>query len=86
MFVEIINFNCVLQGHKKLTSSNSDRYRLLVSDGLRANSFTMLATQLNHLITDEVLTEYTVCEITKYALSSVNNSGKEKYLSLHIIC
>ncbi|XP_032668009.1 replication protein A 70 kDa DNA-binding subunit-like [Odontomachus brunneus] len=65
-------------GHKKLTSSNSERYRLLVSDGLRANSFTMLATQLNYLITDNVLTEYTICEISKYALSSVNNSGKEK--------
>lgn len=70
----------MLQGHKKLTSSNSDRYRLLVSDGQRTNSFTMLATQLNHLITDDTLSEYTVCEISKYALSSVNNSGKEKYL------
>lgn len=68
----------VLQGHKKLVSSNSDRYRLLVSDGLKTNSFTMLATQLNHFITDNVLSEYTVCEISKYALSTVNNSGKEK--------
>ncbi|XP_014477578.1 PREDICTED: replication protein A 70 kDa DNA-binding subunit [Dinoponera quadriceps] len=65
-------------GHKKLTSSSSDRYRLLVSDGLRTNSFTMLATQLNNLITNNILTEFTVCELSKYALSSVNNGGKEK--------
>ncbi|EZA51712.1 Replication protein A 70 kDa DNA-binding subunit [Ooceraea biroi] len=42
------------------------------------NSFTMLATQLNYLITDNILTEHTVCTISKYALSSVNNGGKEK--------
>ncbi|KAH0947912.1 hypothetical protein HN011_011695 [Eciton burchellii] len=65
-------------GHKKLTSSSCDRYRLLVSDGQRLNSFTMLATQLNHMIADNILTEYTICEISKYALSSVNNGGKEK--------
>lgn len=66
-------------GHKKLSSSNSgERYRLLVSDGKRINSFTMLATQLNSLITDNVLTEFSICQINRYAISVVNNAGKQK--------
>ncbi|XP_043581968.1 replication protein A 70 kDa DNA-binding subunit [Bombus pyrosoma] len=66
-------------GHKKLSSSNSgERYRLLVSDGKRINSFTMLATQLNSMITDNVLTEFSICQINRYAISVVNNAGKQK--------
>ncbi|KAK1118340.1 hypothetical protein K0M31_015043 [Melipona bicolor] len=66
-------------GHKKLSNSNSgDRYRLLVSDGKRVNSFTMLATQLNSMITDNVLTEFCICQINKYAISIVNNGDKKK--------
>ncbi|KAG7204042.1 hypothetical protein KM043_001901 [Ampulex compressa] len=66
-------------GHKKLASSNSgERYRLLVSDGKRINSFTMLATQLNSMITDNILTEYSICQINRYAISMVNNSGRQK--------
>lgn len=79
----------ILQGYKKLPKSinkdgtTTDRYRLLVSDGQRFNSFTMLATQLNNLIEDNILTEYSICKVTNYHLSTVNNGGKEKYL-LHI--
>ncbi|XP_076637806.1 replication protein A 70 [Colletes latitarsis] len=66
-------------GHKKLASSSSgERYRLLVSDGKRINSFTMLATQLNSMITDNVLTEFSICQINRYAISMVNNAGKQK--------
>ncbi|XP_016913881.2 replication protein A 70 kDa DNA-binding subunit [Apis cerana] len=66
-------------GHKKLSSSNSgERYRLLVSDGKRVNSFTMLATQLNSMITDNILTEFSICQINRYAISMVNNAGKQK--------
>ncbi|KMQ93699.1 replication protein a 70 kda dna-binding subunit [Lasius niger] len=76
-------------GYKKLPksvnkdgTSGPDRYRLLVSDGQRFNSFTMLATQLNNLITDDILTEYAICKVTNYHLSSVNNGGKEKRVML----
>ncbi|KZC11216.1 Replication protein A 70 kDa DNA-binding subunit [Dufourea novaeangliae] len=66
-------------GHKKLASSSSgERYRLLVSDGKRINSFTMLATQLNSMITDNILTEFSICQINRYAISMVNNAGKQK--------
>ncbi|XP_015606859.1 replication protein A 70 kDa DNA-binding subunit [Cephus cinctus] len=66
-------------GNKKLsTSSTGERYRLLVSDGVRINSFTMLATQLNHLVTENILSEYSICRIDRYAISMVNNGGKQK--------
>ncbi|XP_076667304.1 replication protein A 70 isoform X2 [Andrena cerasifolii] len=66
-------------GHKKLASSSSgERYRLLVSDGKRINSFTMLATQLNSMITNNELTEFSICQINRYAISMVNNGGKQK--------
>ncbi|XP_012542011.1 replication protein A 70 kDa DNA-binding subunit [Monomorium pharaonis] len=75
-------------GYKKLPrtvnkdGSATDRYRLLVSDGQKLNSFTMLATQLNDLITDDILNEFAICKVTNYHLSSVNNSGKEKRVML----
>ncbi|EFN70726.1 Replication protein A 70 kDa DNA-binding subunit [Camponotus floridanus] len=71
-------------GYKKIPSSinTDDRYRLLLSDGDRLNSFTMLVTHLNHLITNNSLTQYTVCKILNYALTSVNNNGKERRIML----
>ncbi|XP_066597449.1 replication protein A 70 kDa DNA-binding subunit isoform X2 [Prorops nasuta] len=66
-------------GHKRLGGPNStERYRLLLSDGKRINSFTMLATQLNELITENILTEFSICQVNRYAISTVNNSGSEK--------
>lgn len=75
-----------MQGYKKIPRSTNtdDRYRLLLSDGRRFNSFTMLITQLNNLVTNNTLTEYSICKILNYALTSVNNNGKERYLALRI--
>ncbi|KYM93577.1 Replication protein A 70 kDa DNA-binding subunit [Cyphomyrmex costatus] len=42
----------------------------------------MLATQLNNLITENILNDYAICKITNYHMSSVNNSGKEKRVML----
>lgn len=73
-------------GYKKLPNKDgtigNDRYRLLVSDGKNMNSFTMLATQLNHLIENNILTEYAICKVSNYHLSSVNSGGKEKRVIL----
>ncbi|XP_039303739.1 replication protein A 70 kDa DNA-binding subunit isoform X2 [Solenopsis invicta] len=74
----------VFQGYKKLPKNKDgvDRYRLLVSDGEKLNSFTMLATQLNNLIEDDILNEFSICKITNYYLSSVSKNGKEKRVML----
>ncbi|KAL6438135.1 hypothetical protein ACFW04_004397 [Cataglyphis niger] len=71
-------------GYKKIPKSTNtdDRYRLLLSDGHRLNSFSILITQLNNLITNNTLTEYSVCKILNYALTSVNNNGKERRIML----
>ncbi|XP_071626568.1 replication protein A 70 kDa DNA-binding subunit-like [Temnothorax longispinosus] len=67
-------------GYKNVNKDGvaTDRYRLLVSDGRRFSWFIMLASQLNNLITNEILTENAICRILNYHLSSVNNGGKEK--------
>ncbi|XP_011696922.1 PREDICTED: replication protein A 70 kDa DNA-binding subunit [Wasmannia auropunctata] len=84
--IEVVKPVLQVLGYKKLpvtaNKDGSDRYRLLVSDGQKLNSFTMLATQLNHLITDDILNEYAVCKITNYHLTTVNNSGREKHVIL----
>ena len=38
----------------------------------------MLATQLNHLITENKMTEHSICQITRYTISKVNNNGQQK--------
>ncbi|XP_014215325.1 replication protein A 70 kDa DNA-binding subunit [Copidosoma floridanum] len=76
---EIENPVFQILGHKRLASSSSgERFRLLVSDGVKSNSFTMLATQLNHLVTDNILSEHSIVRINRYAISMVNNGGTQR--------
>lgn len=44
----------------KKIAGGSERYRLLISDGMFSNSYAMLATQLNTLVTDNVIDEYSI--------------------------
>ncbi|XP_075216262.1 replication protein A 70 [Lycorma delicatula] len=64
-------------GNKKITGSGpSDRYRLLISDGVHLNSFAMLATQLNDKVESGELTEYSIVRINRHIVSMVNNQGR----------
>uniref|UniRef100_A0A0C9QFQ3 Replication protein A subunit n=1 Tax=Fopius arisanus TaxID=64838 RepID=A0A0C9QFQ3_9HYME len=67
---------CQVLGIKKL--GNGDRYRLLISDGMYISPFTMLATQLNHIVDEGILAEYSIIEIVRYVLSQANNGGKPR--------
>ncbi|XP_076823826.1 replication protein A 70 kDa DNA-binding subunit-like [Clavelina lepadiformis] len=60
--------NPVLQclGIKTISGSGMDRVRLLLSDGLQSFGTSMLASQLNHLVTDGKLETFTVIRITQY--------------------
>lgn len=70
---------CALQGHKKLTgNTSSDRYRLLISDGLYSNSYAMLATQLNHMVENKQLEEFTIIRVNRLLTSMVNNNNQQK--------
>lgn len=62
-------------GSKRITATeNNERYRILVSDGKYLNSFAMLATQLNNLITEGQLPINTIVRIDRYITSMVNKS------------
>lgn len=52
-----------------------DRYRLLISDGKIQHSFTMLATQLNYMFTDNILADYTIMRVDNYITSMIGAPG-----------
>ncbi|XP_055586552.1 replication protein A 70 kDa DNA-binding subunit-like [Uranotaenia lowii] len=54
----------------------SERYRMLISDGKNLYSFAMLATQLNDLHHQGKLAEFTVIRIDRYATSVVNRNER----------
>lgn len=62
-------------GSKKIQGGETERYRLLVSDGLYLNSFAMLATQLNDLCNEGKLTEFTIIQVDRYITSMVNKQA-----------
>ncbi|XP_015111159.1 replication protein A 70 kDa DNA-binding subunit [Diachasma alloeum] len=71
---------CQVLGLKKL--GNGDRYRVLISDSLYISSFTMLATQLNHIIDEGTLADFSIIEIGRYVLSQANNGGKPRRIMI----
>lgn len=62
----------------KVTKGNSERYRLILSDGLIYTSCTMLSTQLNSMITEKEINEFTIIEVTRYAMTNAILGGKTK--------
>ena len=71
----------VLQ-NKKIAGSTSDRYRVFVSDGQYSNSFSMLATQMNHLITEGKLEAFSIVRVNNHICNNVN--GKKVIILLEI--
>ncbi|KAL1462309.1 hypothetical protein WDU94_014152 [Cyamophila willieti] len=69
--------NPVMQilGTKKIPGGNTERYRVLISDGVNINSFAMLATQLNDLIVNGSLCEFTIVQIKRHIVSGVASNS-----------
>ncbi|XP_055630999.1 replication protein A 70 kDa DNA-binding subunit [Toxorhynchites rutilus septentrionalis] len=65
-------------GSKRIAGGGeqSERYRLLISDGQNLYSFAMLATQLNELHQTGKLSEFTVIRIDRYITSVVNRNER----------
>ncbi|XP_053684561.1 replication protein A 70 kDa DNA-binding subunit [Sabethes cyaneus] len=65
-------------GSKRIAGGGdqSERFRLLISDGVNMYSFAMLATQLNDLHQSGQLAEYTVIRINRYITSIVNRGER----------
>ncbi|KAH8284199.1 hypothetical protein KR054_012094, partial [Drosophila jambulina] len=64
---------------KKINSNtDSERYRLLISDGKYFNSYAMLASQLNEMQHKGQLDEFTIVQLDKYVTSMVGKDGAGK--------
>nr|XP_014350116.1 PREDICTED: replication protein A 70 kDa DNA-binding subunit [Latimeria chalumnae] len=55
------------------TGNGPPRYRLLVNDGLHTLSSFMLATQMNHMIDDQLLTANCIIKIKRYLVNSLKD-------------
>jgi len=71
-------------GHKPINGSGQERYRLLLSDGHYSNSFSMLATQLNSLIHDNQLEQFTLIKVKKHICNSVPGQSKRVVVILEL--
>jgi len=65
-------------GHKAIAGSGQERFRLLLSDGLYTNSFSMLATQLNHMVHDQKLSTYTIIRVKKHVCNQMGQGAGSK--------
>lgn len=64
-------------GVRKITASGAaERYRLLISDGHNLNSFAMLATQLNSMISSGELSEFAILKIKRHIISNLTDRSK----------
>ncbi|XP_016960724.1 replication protein A 70 kDa DNA-binding subunit [Drosophila biarmipes] len=64
---------------KKINSTaDSERYRILISDGKYFNSYAMLASQLNVMQHNGELEEFTIVQLDKYVTSMVGKDGAGK--------
>lgn len=64
-------------GVRKITAAGAnERYRLLISDGQNLNSFAMLATQLNSMVTAGELTEFAIIKIKRHIISNLTDRNK----------
>ncbi|XP_058057306.1 replication protein A 70 kDa DNA-binding subunit [Anopheles bellator] len=74
-------------GSKRIASTGeqSERFRLLISDGKSLYSFAMLATQLNDYHKQGKLSEYTIIRIDRYTTSIINRNEKGEKRVLIIV-
>ena len=59
-------------GHKAIPGSDPPRYRLHLSDGQFSTSNTILATNLNYLISDNHMEKYSIVQVAKMVCNRVN--------------
>ena len=71
-------------GYKKLVGSSQERYRVLLSDGQNSNSFSMLATDLNQMIHNKELEQFTVVKINKFICNQVAGQTKRVMILLEL--
>lgn len=73
-------------GSKKISSTTSDkeRFRILLSDGKYLITYAMLTAQVGNQAVSREIATFSVIKIKKYVTSVINNASKnEKYV---LIC
>jgi len=71
-------------GNKAIAGGGSERFRLLLSDGVYTNSFSMLATQLNHMVHDNKLSQFTIIRVKKFQCSQMAGGSKKVVILLDL--
>ena len=69
-------------GYKAIPGSDPPRYRLHLSDGQFSTSNTILATNLNHLISDKRMEKYSIVQVSKLVCHEVNTQPSKLVLIL----
>ena len=69
-------------GYKAIPDSDPTRYRLHLSDGQFSTSNTILATNLNHLISDNHMEKYSIVQVSKLVCHEVNTKPSKLVLIL----
>ena len=69
-------------GYKAIPDSDPPRYRLHLSDGQFSTSNTILATNLNHLISDKRMEKYSIVQVSKLVCHEVNTQPSKLVLIL----
>ncbi|EFX61951.1 hypothetical protein DAPPUDRAFT_337759 [Daphnia pulex] len=65
-------------GFKILEGDNNERYRILISDGKYSYAYGILATQLNHLIWNAQLENFTIIRVKKFVVNKVATEAAGK--------
>jgi len=76
------NPNLQILSSKRIAGSSSERYRLLISDGMYSNSYAMLATQLNPMVANEQLDDYCVVKVKRLQCNTMQ--GKKVIIILEM--
>ena len=69
-------------GYKAIPDSDPPRYRLHLSDGQFSTSNTILATNLNHLISDNHMEKYSIVQVSKLVCNRVDTQPSKLVLIL----
>lgn len=70
-------------GHKRV-AGESERYRLLLSDGRHITTLALLSSQLAHLVHEEQLTTNSVVRLQQYVVNAVQNGAKKVVIVLDL--
>jgi len=60
-----------------ILSNEKERFRLNVSDGKYKHHFTMLATTLNYMYNNNLLTDFTIIRVDKYTTTEIRHKASE---------